>query len=194
MDNLNLTYEENFLPDKELKKLKTVFLESTEIKWLPKSITRVKMAFGYVNVPREQQAYSFDDRKLYYEFSGTKIPTIQKVPECLINLRDQIYNEFGIKYNFCLVNKYNDGNNYIGYHYDSEKNLVNKSSIASFSIGQTRKMAFKNKSNLIYKLDIKENDLLVIDYPTNKFWKHSILKTQVKNIGPRVNFTFRLMY
>ena len=49
------------------------------------------------------------------------------------------------KYNACLLNLYHNGEEAMGWHCDNEKEIVTNSSIASLSIGASRKFSFKHK-------------------------------------------------
>lgn len=103
----------------------------------------------------------------------------------------------------CLANKYKNGKDKLGYHSDSETDLVPNSPIASVSFGSVRKFHFKcnatkDKQQLdelhplhdrvALKLDI--GSLLVMGAHCQKYYKHEV--PQEANITePRINLTFR---
>jgi alkylated DNA repair dioxygenase AlkB len=142
-----------------------------------------------IPIPRKQTAYG--DPGTSYSFSNTTtnakpwIPILQKI-------KNDIEYFTGKTFNFCLVNRYEDGNQYIGYHKDSEIDLVEEPSIVSLSFGATRKFYFKSdKKNVkVVKLDLNHGCLCWIIDPTNKTWKHSVPKEPKVKL-PRINITFR---
>lgn len=69
--------------------------------------------------------------------------------------------------------------------------------IASVSLGQTRRFVLKHidvrkkiRQVDIIKFDLHHGSLLMMNWPTNKYWFHSIPK-QKKATNIRLNFTFR---
>jgi alkylated DNA repair dioxygenase AlkB len=144
-----------------------------------------------IPIPRKQTA--FGDPGTTYTFSGM---TVKAKPwtSILNKIKSQVEIATGKKYNFCLVNYYENGNNYIGYHKDDEKDLGKNPSIASLSFGQERKFYFKsdNKSLPVVKTKLSHGSLCYMMHPTNIYWKHSVPKESVKICSkPRINLTFR---
>ena len=98
----------------------------------------------------------------------------------------------GKTYNGILVNWYTDGNEYIGYHSDDESELIKESDIYSITFGATRDFYLKNKSSgIIHKYELNNNTVLVMKYPCQTFYNHSVPK-RLKCTEPRINITFRL--
>ena len=102
---------------------------------------------------------------------------------------------------FSTTFRYKDGDDYVGYHKDDEKDLDVKSSIASLSLGQPRDFIFKhqdaklktsNKAIEDVSLTLEHGSLLLMKYPTNRFWYHSLPKRK-RAQGVRINMTFRRM-
>ena len=60
-----------------------------------------------------------------------------------------------IKFDYCLVNLYRDGNDYINFHADNEA----KDIIASISLGATRRFLVRHLSSLGKKLTRKNKPL-----------------------------------
>lgn len=151
-------------------------------------------------VPRKQTAYG--DTGLTYTFSGA---TVSAQPwnnaSFLKNICDLVSSLTGHKFNFVLVNRYNDGNDHMGEHRDDEGDLVPRSVIASVSLGQARDFVFRhvesrgsNAKRKIdpVKLELSHGSLLIMNHPTNVYWFHS-LPVRKKAIFPRINLTFREM-
>jgi len=98
---------------------------------------------------------------------------------------------------FAIVNLYEDGNDYLGWHSDNESDLVSRSTIASISLGATRKFEFQRISKGKEKLDkdplelsLEHGSLLLMKKDTQKMYKHRVPRqTEIKK--PRINITFR---
>ena len=89
----------------------------------------------------------------------------------------------------------------MGEHKDDEDDLVHGHPIASLSLGQPRDFVFrhgdsrgKNAKRKIdpVKLVLEHGSLLMMLYPTNTYWYHS-LPARKSAQGIRINMTFRLM-
>lgn len=144
-----------------------------------------------VPIPRDQTAYGDDN--VGYTFSGYTVNSKPWTP-LLKFIRDDIFKLTGIDFNACLVNYYKTGNNYIGYHKDSEVNL-RVPMIVSVSFGATRKFYFKSDDrNLpVIKVSLPSGTACIIMDPTNKHWRHSVPK-ELRCTQPRINLTFRSIY
>lgn len=87
----------------------------------------------------------------------------------------------------------------MGEHRDDERELDPTCPIASVSLGATRDLIFRHKdartgSSKIQikpvKLELAHGSLLLMNYPTNTYWYHSLpVRKKVKM--PRINLTFR---
>ena len=95
------------------------------------------------------------------------------------------------KIKYAQINYYRDGNDYIGWHTDSE--VVEGDLIASVSLGATRKFQFRNISDdTKHQVLLTDGSLIVFDYSAaKKDWKHRIPKEPKIEEG-RINITFRL--
>jgi len=152
----------------------------------------IKIYGKQIKIPRKQVAYG--DPGTTYSFSGMTvnskpwIPTIQRI-------KKDVEYMTGLNFNFCLVNKYDDGTNYIGYHKDDEADLGTYVNIASVSFGAERKFYFKSDDpNVpIVKMALNPGSMCVMLHPTNLYFKHSVPKElRVKNC--RINLTFRYVH
>ncbi|ESO97863.1 hypothetical protein LOTGIDRAFT_103779 [Lottia gigantea] len=151
------------------------------------------------NIPRKQVAHG--DEGLSYKFSGNSIPARPWLP-LLENIRDDITRQTGYKFNFVLINRYKDGSDYMGEHKDDEKDLEADHPIASLSLGQARDFIFKHQDSRgknstrrdipPLKLVLQHGGLLMMNYPTNSYWYHS-LPCRKKLFNVRINMTFRKM-
>jgi alkylated DNA repair dioxygenase AlkB len=110
----------------------------------------------------------------------------------ILALKEYIEKKYSDHYNGVLINLYRDGKDYVSWHNDSEKDLCEYSSIASCSFFEERKFSVREKedrSNL-YDYHLSDNSFLVMEYPTNTYFEHTIRKT-LKSVGFRINLTFR---
>lgn len=95
--------------------------------------------------------------------------------------------------------RYNDGHDHIGEHRDDERELDPACPIASVSLGAARDFIFRHKDARTgssklqiksVKLELAHGSLLLMNYPTNTYWYHSLpVRKRVKM--PRINLTFR---
>lgn len=151
-----------------------------------------------IPIPRKQVA--FGEKGTTYTFSGVTVEANDWNQDNLLCkvikiLCDKVAKRFNYEPNFVLINRYEGGNQYIGYHSDDEKDLDQKSPIAGISFGAEREILFKHKTNdkcKIKSLLLKNGSAYCMHYPTNKFYAHSIPKKSGIN-GIRISFTFRQM-
>lgn len=149
----------------------------------------IVIIFGkQVQVPRKQQSYG-----LSYKFSGTVntalpiTPLIQKY----IDYANSIDDSPG-EFNMALVNWYKDGNSYIGFHSDDEKQILKGSSIYCFSFGATRDFQFKERESnkTVLSIPLDNNSLVIMGGDCQKTHKHAIPKRlKVKTV--RISITLR---
>ena len=132
----------------------------------------------------------YSDESIGYRYSG-QISQSKKLLEWMTNLLNKVNDELKTDFNGILINKYKDGNDYIGAHSDDEKNLSKNSSVACISLGEERIFRIKNKfSN--EKIDIinKSGQLLVMEGNFQKEFTHEIpIQKRKKNC--RISLTFR---
>jgi alkylated DNA repair dioxygenase AlkB len=130
------------------------------------------------------------DSNYAYTYSGT---TKQASPwtEVLLRVKLEVERRTDTKFNSCLLNLYNSGNEGMSWHSDNEKSLGINTTIASVSFGAERKFAFKHKqTDETVNLILGHASLLVMKDETQHHWLHALMKSQfIKR--PRVNLTFR---
>ena len=107
-------------------------------------------------------------------------------------LKDEIVEEkTETTYNSCLLNLYNNGDEGMAWHSDSEKMLQKNGAIASLTLGAERKFAFKHKqTNDATSIILEHGSLLVMRGTTQTNWLHRLPPTKLIT-KPRVNLTFR---
>lgn len=196
-ENLKLKYTKIFsksTADNIFQKLEE------QVEYFSGDLLKVKVYGKWHNIPRKQ--VSFGDDGLSYSFSGTCVPAVSW-SKCNIikDLKKIIESVSELSFNFVLVNRYKDGRDHMGEHRDDEKDLVQDAPIASLSFGQTRDFIFKHKDSRgakclrkidPVKLELEHGSLLLMEWPTNKFWYHSLpIRKKAPNV--RINLTFRKM-
>lgn len=132
----------------------------------------------------------FSDTSIGYKYTN-QIQTSIALSENMKILLDIINNKYNTVYNSILVNKYNDGSDYIGKHSDDEKYL-DKSGVLAISYGATRIFRVRNKSDNVIVLDVNVNngDILIMKGEFQKEFTHEIpVQKKVKNC--RYSLTFR---
>lgn len=98
-------------------------------------------------------------------------PTIKKMFDWLNSQIDLD----GIKFNHVFLKYYKSCADGIGKHSDKTLDLNRNSYIGNLSLGSTRNMTFKSKSNnSIINITLKSNSILFIGMETNKRWLHEV--------------------
>jgi len=140
-------------------------------------------------VPRDTAWFSKEG--LAYTYSGIKMNP-DPYPEFIKMIQEKIetIEEFG--FNSVLLNRYNNGSDKVSWHSDNERELSGIVNIASVSFGSERVFQFRRIPNTKKDLEInlEHGSLLIMKDPLQQKWEHQIPKT-LKNVGPRINLTFR---
>ncbi len=141
--------------------------------------------------PRLTALYG-NDGKSYSYSSLTMFPN--KWNSLLTYIKEKVEDFMKVKFTTVLLNYYRDGNDSNGWHADNEKELGKNPIIASVSFGAKR--VFQMKHNSIkeqkLKIELEHGSLLIMKGTTQHFWKHQIPKS-TRNVGPRINLTFRII-
>jgi alkylated DNA repair dioxygenase AlkB len=186
------------LPDAEIiyyphffdkKDADLIFAElTTEIPWQQDEIK----VFGK-NHPQPRLTALFGNEGKPYSYSNIKM---QPHPWSLLlqKIKSHIENATNTNFTTVLLNNYRDGKDSNGWHADNEKELGINPVIASVSFGAERTFHLKhNKDKSLKKSIILEHgSLLLMKGTTQHYYKHQIPKT-AKQIGPRMNLTFRFI-
>lgn len=147
-------------------------------------------------IPRKQVA--FGDKGITYSFSGNTVNALDwntdnELCKTIRFIRDKVAKRFNFNPNFVLVNRYENGNQYIGYHSDDEKDLIQDAPIVGVSFGAEREILFKNKATgKVKSLLLKHGSAFCMYCPTNANYMHSIPARKGVG-GPRISLTFREM-
>lgn len=97
------------------------------------------------------------------------------------------------RFNSVLVNLYRDGRDGVGWHADNEPENGPQPTIASVSLGATRRFDMRHReSATTVKAHLEHGSILVMSGLSQHCWVHQIAKTKTP-VGPRINLTFRLV-
>ena len=180
-----ITYYSNFLNQKTSDKL---YHELKNESFWTHGV--YKMFGREIKTPRLLWALKNNDEDITDSYTVTgssswtkQVKKVKKKIEKLLNKK--------IKY--AQLNYYRNGNDYIGWHTDSE--IKPGHMIASLSIGEPRLFQFKGiKSDDKHQLMLDNGSLIIFDEDAGKkLWKHRLPK-QSKIEKGRINLTFRLEY
>lgn len=161
---------------------------SIELSWRQETVT----LFGKRYLTPRLVAW-YGDPGLSYRYSG-----IEHVASGwsfnLNRLKQQTENLTSLRFNSVLANFYRNGNDSMGWHADNEKVLGQNPSIASISLGQTRRFLFKHRTgkNRV-ELLLEPGSLLLMQGKLQTHWLHSLPKQPQANQS-RLNLTFRTIF
>ncbi|CAL1292511.1 unnamed protein product [Larinioides sclopetarius] len=105
-----------------------------------------------------------------------------------------------VKLNSVLLNLYRNEKDSVAWHSDDELSLGICPTIASVSLGTTRKFEMRPKENVrdygakdIIYVNLTHGSLIVMDGVMQQDWQHRVPK-EFHDRGPRINLTFRTIY
>lgn len=178
-------YMPNFMPAEKAAYYYKSLLEN--INWRQEEI---KMYGKVFPVPRKTAWYGYEG--FNYKYSGILCNPEPWTKE-LLDIKKVI--EFFLKeenFNSVLLNLYRDGNDKVSWHADDEKELGINPTIASVSLGATRRFDLKHKDDPDQKLQLElpSGSLVVMKGALQHHWLHQI-PVQKKINQPRINLTFR---
>ena len=169
------------LPEHDLAKV-----EFTNISWKQDNI---KLYGKVIPLPRLTSWYG--DFGKAYTYSGIKsIPN--EWNDGLSFLKEKIENYAGVEFNSVLLNWYRDGEDYINWHSDDERELGSNPIVASANFGETRDFVVRRKDAKNEKIVIPmtHGSFLLMRGEFQHHWEHSVPKRK-KVKGSRFNLTFR---
>ncbi|MEL6132295.1 MAG: alpha-ketoglutarate-dependent dioxygenase AlkB [Bacteroidota bacterium] len=157
----------------------------TEIPWQQDQVTM----FGKTHVTKRKMAW-YGDSAFRYTYSQHTKEALLWTP-LLLEIKSIVETLSQDSYNSCLLNYYHGGDEGMGWHSDDEKELKPAGTIASLSLGATRKFAFKHKKTK-EKIDmiLENGSLLLMKGQTQTNWLHALPKTRTVHRA-RINLTFR---
>ena len=128
-----------------------------------------------------------------YSYSGI-LHRPAPFPEIVERLRKRAEVLSGASFNAVLLNLYRTGRDSVGWHSDHEAGLGECPTIASLSLGGTRRFQLRHRrTKETITLELRTGDWVVMTGQTQCFWVHQVPKT-ASLVDPRVNLTFRRMF
>lgn len=146
----------------------------------------------YDKICHQQRDIGFySNESIGYHYSN-KLMKSKPLTENLKQLLNEVNEYFSSEFNGILINRYNDGNNYIGPHSDDERGLDSKVGVVALSYGEERIFRIKNKNTKKTVVDVqtKHCHFLQMGGDFQKHYTHEI-PIQKKIKGERYSFTFR---
>ena len=136
----------------------------------------------------------YGDTSYNYGYSGANriaLPWGGILPELKNRVEAAIADICPTRFNSCLLNRYNNGNEGMAWHSDDEAELGPETGIASVSFGATRKFAFRHRqTRQKVEMLLHHGQLIVMRGQTQAHWQHALMKS-TRVTQPRVNLTFR---
>lgn len=127
-----------------------------------------------------------------YTYSGLRLEPLPFTP-LQQEIRAAVEAASGRRFNSVLLNYYRDGRDSMGMHSDDEPELGAEPAIASVSFGAARSFILQHKrTKHRIKVDLTDGSVLLMAGQLQENWTHGINKI-TREVGPRVNLTFRLI-
>ena len=175
-----LLYDDAFLPTDLADRYFAELRDNSA--WGQKSVK----IFGTV-VPEPRLTATYGDKGLIYRYSGRDNVGLPWT-ETLLEIKHKIEAVQG-EYNYCVLNRYRSGSDSVVLHADDEPEMGNV--IGSLSLGATRKFRIKHKtSKEAIDFFVGNGALIIMAGTMQEHWKHGVPKT-TKQVGERINLTFR---
>ncbi len=156
-------------------------------KWQQQTINMFGKSVG---CPRLSAWYG--EKQAIYRYSGTSNIPMPWLDE-LLEICHLVETYSGHTFNSVLLNLYRNGNDSMGRHSDDEPELGDSPTIASISLGATRRFILHptstNKQPSI-KVNLISGSLLLMFGTAQRDWQHSLPKTK-RMTGARINLTYR---
>jgi alkylated DNA repair dioxygenase AlkB len=196
-----LEYYPNFLTKKKQKDLLIELTGSDSLNFDKDSIendTDVPWQHGHYSmygrdIPTPRLLYAMRDSKEDITNSYTVTGSMHWTKE-VEKLRNSVVKQTGEYCRYAQMNLYRDGNDYIGFHTDSE--VEEGDLIASISLGAERTFkfistGFKKNAKPLLEMTLEPGSLLIMsEYAAKHNWKHELPKD--KDVDEmRINITFR---
>jgi len=186
LQDAELLYHNAFYDKAESDRIFKTLLETIE--WKQDKI----MMYGK-ELPLPRLSAWYGDNNKPYTYSGITLNPLPWTDE-LLQIKEKIETEAKVKFSSVLLNRYRDGQDYVGWHTDAEKELGKNPVIGSVNFGATRKFQLRriDDHKVKYELELKHGTLLLMRGETQHYWQHQVPKTSA-NIGERLNLTFRVI-
>ena len=157
------------------------------IKWKHDSIN----LYGR-NLPLPRITSWYGDHGKSYSYSGIN-SNPNEWNKGLSYIKQRIEEVAKVKFNSVLMNWYRDGEDYLNWHADDEKELGKNPTIGSVNFGATRDFVIRNNDkSLKITIPLNHGTLLIMKGELQHYWQHSVPKRK-KVQDARINLTFRVI-
>lgn len=185
IDAPDVEFIERWMPPKEADELFSSLLERLALR-------QESIVIAGKTVLQPRLTLWMGDADAVYRYSCrtfVPVPWDDRVNE----LRSRIDRSARARFNSVLINLYRNGDDSMGYHADDEPELGSMPTIASFSLGATRRLLLKPRrklSGLPKEFSLTHGSLLIMRGGTQASFVHGVPK-EPKVSGARLNLTFR---
>lgn len=139
-------------------------------------------------LPRLQTWHA--DPGIKYSYSNNLLET-RSWTSLLSDIRAKIELCLDFSFNSVLVNWYRNGEDYVGWHADNERELGDQPFIVSLTFGTERLFEFRHKKSLESgNLLLRSGTLLIMRPDFQHHWLHSV-PIEKNLMEGRINLTFR---
>lgn len=182
-----VSYQDNFLSIDEANEL---FKELD-------SINIQRHTYQGMNLGRGTAVFGDDVSKVPPQIWGDDAKIMEWTP-LMKKVLNKVKTKLNQEFNVCLVNSYESGKDYIGWHSDNEER-GSTYLIASISLGEIRRFSFMYKAKEFggkeerLNIELDHGSLLVMKHPCQDMYLHSLPKMK-GNVGKRINLTFRVFH
>ncbi|TVS12344.1 MAG: alpha-ketoglutarate-dependent dioxygenase AlkB [Wenzhouxiangella sp.] len=180
-----ISYTERWLSSDHAARLCKQLLESLHWRQLP-----VYLFGRWIPQPRLTDFHG--DPGTCYSYAGLDLRG-RGWPGPLAELREAVALHTGQRFNTVLCNLYRNGNDYMGWHADDERELGRDPIIASVSLGASRRFLLRprrGERGERREFVLASGSLLVMAGDLQHHWQHQLPKAL--RVGePRINLTFR---
>lgn len=116
INNIDVTYDANFLNKNDADNYFNIFEQ--HLVYNSDESSKVVVYGKKMSIPRKQVAYGVNG--LTYTFAGVTVNALNWDEDNLLcntirTIKDKVELITGVKFNFVLINRYKDGNDYIGH-------------------------------------------------------------------------------
>lgn len=161
------------------------------------SVNIVKHNYNGKKLGRATAVFGDNVDKVPPEIWGDNVKIMSWTPvmKSILDKVNEKVNDNNEKFNVCLVNSYDNGKNYIGWHADNEEK-GSTYCIASISLGAVRKFSFLYRNKELggeperTSVDLGHGSLLLMKHPCQDKYLHALLPDK-KIKTKRINLTFR---
>lgn len=144
--------------------------------------------WGQIFTPRLTNCYGFHNWSEEQRVSNVEP---RKIPDYLQTLLERVQAVSEDQFNFILMSLYRDGRDSISWHSDDERFLGPNPTIASLSLGGSRRFLMRHKQTKEKtEIQLNHGDLVIMHSDFQHKYEHHVPKTK-KKVDPRINLTFR---